>query len=116
MGVYAEKDGLLKEAENWFIESFYQGYLLAYFKLGDFYKEHNLKESNVYHMMEQIDLERGQFKEAKKKYDEMQENQKQIISPIGDSQSGNRSENLETKNTQKMENEKISSSCQKTFS
>ena len=49
MGMDAEARGSFEEAASWFAKSFYQGYIPAFFKLKDLYREHNLKMSSIHH-------------------------------------------------------------------
>ena len=99
MGMDAEARGSFGEAASWYLKSVYQGYRPAFFKLGDFYKEHNLKKSNIYHvkqsylMFEKFGSGKGrsrqsllmfdEFEEGRSKYNEIKEVQKQVAASSG---------------------------------
>ena len=77
MGMDAEAEGLLKEAEDWFIKSFYQGYLPAYFKLEDFYKVYNPEELHDHYKRAYFISD--QLLEIYNKYNKIKEAQKQVV-------------------------------------
>ena len=85
MGMDADAKGLFEEASSWFVKSFYQGYLPAYFKLSDFYKVYNPEEAHA-HYMKRAYLISSQFFEVRDKYDEIKEAQKQITGLTKDKQ------------------------------